>query len=176
MTILEENLHEDIRKLDIAIEGLETQVKETSDKDELLSIHANITAKQNLVTAKTELLTTLIKSQGNFSSHISTALFPIFSMLSIARSLSTSPLHPFLFCDCSRCEMIDNAFVLFLLMVSVHFLSPVIIPLPLFIQSLIKRWCHSSGLRSIKVCATKKNYWCAFPVVKDFINQYQCCF
>lgn len=80
MTILEENLHEDIRKLDIAIEGLETQVKETSDKDELLSIHANITAKQNLVTAKTELLTTLIKSQGNFSSHISTALFPIFSM------------------------------------------------------------------------------------------------
>ncbi len=51
MDTLEEILHGDIRKLNVAIEELETQLKETSDKDVKISIVSYITAKQNSVTA-----------------------------------------------------------------------------------------------------------------------------
>jgi hypothetical protein len=95
MTTLEEILHGDIRKLNLAIEGLETQLKETNDKDVKLSIDAKITAKQNSVTAKTELLTALIKSQGNFSSLISMVRSQSSRCNPLPKFLSTSPLHPF---------------------------------------------------------------------------------
>ena len=88
MTTLEEILHGDIRKLNLAIEGLETQLKETSDKDVKLSIDAKITAKTGLLTIEKQRLL-FLEQQGNFSSRSSIALFPIFSMSSFAQSPST---------------------------------------------------------------------------------------
>ncbi len=75
MTTLEELLHGEIRKLNVAIEGLETDQRSAKTEALKISLGAQITAKQNSLTAKTELLTALIKSQqGKFASPISVVL------------------------------------------------------------------------------------------------------
>ena len=61
----------EIRKLSVVIEGLETQLKETTDKEEKLSLDVQISDKTKLLIAKQETLTALISSQQGKSSRIS---------------------------------------------------------------------------------------------------------
>ena len=99
MATLEEILEVDIKKLNDAIVGLETVQRSAKSEALKISLGAQITAKQNSLTAKQETLTALIKAQqGKFH-----RTFPLsFSMSSVARSISTSPLHSLKPDDCSR--------------------------------------------------------------------------
>ena len=66
----------EIRKLNVAIEGLETQLKETSDKDVKKNLGDQISQKTALMIAKQNTLTALITAQqGNFS-HVFPLSFP----------------------------------------------------------------------------------------------------
>ena len=95
-----EEIAEDIRELEGEIVGLETQLKEMRDKDLILSIDAKITAKTGLLTIKEQRLL-VMEQQGTFL-HIFPLFFPNLLDVIFAQSLSTSPLHPFRFGDCSR--------------------------------------------------------------------------
>ena len=79
-----EIVDEEIRKLNVAIEGLETLSKDTTDKDEKKDLRDEISQKTALMIAKQNTLTALITSQqGNFN-HI----FP----LSLPQSSRCNPL------------------------------------------------------------------------------------
>ena len=66
---------EEIRKLNIAIEGLETERRSAKTERLQISLGDQITAKQNSLTAKENRLTALITSQqGTIASHISIVL------------------------------------------------------------------------------------------------------
>ena len=67
MTTQKEVIEEDIRKLNDTIGELQTERRSAMTEELKISLGAQITAMQNSITAKTELLTALINSQqGNF--------------------------------------------------------------------------------------------------------------
>ena len=67
MTTREEVIEEDIRKLNDTIGELQTERRSAMTEGLKISLGDQITAMQNSITAKTELLTALINSQqGNF--------------------------------------------------------------------------------------------------------------
>ena len=68
-----------IEGLENAIEGLETLLKETADKEEKRSLGAQISDKTKLVIAKTALLTALVSSQQGKFHHI----FPLSHLLNL---------------------------------------------------------------------------------------------
>ena len=96
MTVRIENLEEEIRKLNVAIEGLKAQSEETTDQELKKCNDAKISINKKLLVAKTELLTTLIESQQGQSRH----MFPLFvpNLLDvffypISFDISSSPIH-----------------------------------------------------------------------------------
>ena len=67
MTTQKEVIEEDIRKLNDTIGELQTERRSAMTEGLKISLGDQITAMQNSITAKTELLTALINSQqGNF--------------------------------------------------------------------------------------------------------------
>ena len=65
-----EIVEEEIRKLSVAIEGLETLSKDTTDKDEKKNLRDEISQKTALMIAKQETLNLYLKSQQGKFHHI----------------------------------------------------------------------------------------------------------
>ena len=91
----EKILEDEIRKLSVAIEGLEMESRETTDKDLKISIGAQIIAIRNQINTKEQRLL-LLEQQGTFH-HIFPLSFPQSPRCNLAQSLSTFPYHAFRF-------------------------------------------------------------------------------
>ena len=86
MTTQEEVIEEDIRKLNDTIGELQTERRSAMTEELKISLGAQITAMQNSITAKTELLTIIekqrlffLEQQSKFTTHFHCP-FPFFSI------------------------------------------------------------------------------------------------